>query len=92
MGKKPVFAVCSGGLQPGHVPSLVNMLGKDIIIQMGGGIHAHPEGTVAGSTAARQAVDAVMEGKTLKNYTKNHRELELALKKFGKVKESYSRR
>ena len=53
---KPVMAVSSGGLHPGHVPFLIKHLGKDIIIQMGGGIHAHPNGTGAGARAARAIV------------------------------------
>lgn len=77
---KPVFPVCSGGLHPGHVDKLVRVLGKDIIIQMGGGVHGHPNGTKAGATAARQAVDAVMKGNSLKQYAKKHEELDKALK------------
>lgn len=53
----PVFAVCSGGLAPRHVPGLVRMLGRDIIIQMGGGIHGNPGGTRAGAEEARAAVE-----------------------------------
>ena len=81
---KPVFPVCSGGLHPGHVDKLVKALGKNIIIQMGGGIHGHPMGTQFGAVAAREAVDAVMKGKTLKEYSKKHNALRLALKHFGK--------
>jgi len=76
---KPMFAVCSGGLHPGHVPYLVKTLGKDIIIQAGGGIHGHPLGTEAGAKAMRQAIDAVMNHISLKEYAKNYRELKLAL-------------
>lgn len=83
--KKPVFAVCSGGLHPGMTPYLVKTLGNDIIIQAGGGIHGHKLGTVAGAKAARQAVDAVMEGVSLKEYAKSHKELAIALKQWGLV-------
>ena len=79
-GIKPVFAVCSGGLHPGHVPKLVENLGYDIIIQMGGGIHGHPSGTSSGAKAARQAVDAVIQGISLKEYAKTHKELSEAMK------------
>jgi ribulose-bisphosphate carboxylase large chain len=79
---KSVFAVCSGGLHPGHIPYLVKQLGKNIIIQMGGGIHGHPFGTFAGAKAARQAISAVMEGKSLKEYSKKHLELRKALEFF----------
>jgi len=81
-GIKPVFAVCSGGLHPGLTPRLVSMLGKNIIIQMGGGIHGHPDGTRAGARAARQSVDAAVEGIPLKEYAKTHRELRAALKEW----------
>lgn len=77
---KPTMAVSSGGLHPGHVPYLMKHLGKDLVIQMGGGIHGHPSGTKAGATAARQAVDAVLKNKTLKDYAKTHEELAEALK------------
>jgi len=59
---KPVFSVCSGGIYPGHIPYLMKNFGHDIIIQAGGGIHGHPDGSVLGATALRQAVDAVMRG------------------------------
>jgi ribulose-bisphosphate carboxylase large chain len=82
-GIKPVFAVCSGGLHPGLVPPLMKMLGKDIIVQAGGGIHGHPQGTKAGAMAMRQAIDATLAGKSLKDWAKKHKELELAIKKWG---------
>ncbi|MEK6906315.1 MAG: type III ribulose-bisphosphate carboxylase [Nanoarchaeota archaeon] len=81
---KPVLAVSSGGLHPGHVPFLIKHLGKDLVIQMGGGIHGHPNGTIEGAKAARQAVDAVIEGKSLKEYAKNHKELKYAIEKWKK--------
>jgi ribulose-bisphosphate carboxylase large chain len=80
---KSVFPVSSGGLHPGHVDKLIKYLGKDIIIQMGGGIHGHPLGTLQGARAAREAVDAIMKGKSLKEYAKKHIALNMALKHFG---------
>ena len=68
------------------VPDLVKILGKDIAIMMGGGVHGHPQGTRAGATAARQAVEAVMEGESLKDYARTHLELRRALEKWGSVK------
>ncbi len=79
---KPVFSVCSGGLCPLHVPKLMQLFGNNIIIQMGGGIHGHPKGTIAGAKAARQAIDAVMQGTKIKQYARTHKELGLALKKW----------
>jgi ribulose-bisphosphate carboxylase large chain len=83
---RPVFSVCSGGIYPGHVPYLMKNFGKDIIIQAGGGIHGHPDGTRVGSTALRQSVDAVMEGETLEHYGRSHKELMDAMESWGKVR------
>jgi ribulose-bisphosphate carboxylase large chain len=81
-GIKPVFAVCSGGLHPGSVPYLVETLGNDIIIQAGGGIHGHKLGTKAGAMAMRQAIDATLNNISLKEYSKNHKELKVALQQW----------
>lgn len=81
-GIKPVMPVASGGLHPRLVPALMETFGYDFVIQAGGGIHGHPDGTVAGAKAIRQAVDATLYGKTLEEYTKNHKELAAALKQW----------
>ncbi len=79
---KPVLPVASGGLHPGMVTKLVEFFGKDTVIQAGGGIHGHPDGTVKGATALRQAVDAAMESISLEDYGRNHEELRKALAKW----------
>jgi len=78
-GLKKVLPVASGGLHPGLVPSLMNFFGKDFVIQAGGGIHGHTEGTVSGAKAMRQAVDATMQDVSLKEYAETHEELRAAL-------------
>jgi len=80
---KPVFPVASGGLEPTMVPELTKIFGKDVIMQFGGGIHAHPMGTVSGAMACRQAVDASLDGISLEEYAKTHSELKAALDKWG---------
>ncbi len=80
---KPVFAVASGGLHPGSIPKLVDYMGTNIIMQFGGGCHGHPKGTRQGARAIRQALEAKMENIPLGEYAKSHKELALALKKFG---------
>jgi ribulose-bisphosphate carboxylase large chain len=82
-GLKTVLPVASGGLHPGLVLPLIHILGKDFVIQAGGGIHGHRDGTVAGAKAMRQAVDATMEGVSLSEYAKTHRELKAALETWG---------
>jgi ribulose-bisphosphate carboxylase large chain len=76
---KPVLPVASGGLHPRLIPALMEFFGKDFVIQAGGGIHGHKNGTAAGATAMRQAVDATLKGIGLGEYAKRHRELEIAL-------------
>jgi len=78
-GLKTVLPVASGGLHPRVVPALMAIFGKDFVIQAGGGIHGHRNGTFAGATAMRQAVEATIEGKTLEQYAKAHGELRIAL-------------
>ena len=79
---KPVLPVASGGLHPRLVPALMETFGNDFVIQAGGGIHGHPEGTICGAKAMRQAVDATLYGKTLEEYAKTHQELAAALKQW----------
>ena len=82
---KPLMPVASGGLHAGDVEGIVAIFGKDVTIQAGGGVHGHPGGTVDGAKSMRQAVEAVVKGKSLPAYAKSHKELRLALKKWGYV-------
>lgn len=77
---KPVLPIASGGLHPGLAPSLVKILGNDLIINFGGGLHGHPNGSVAGAKACYDAVIATTKKIPLKRYAKNHPELKIALK------------
>ncbi len=80
---KPVLPIASGGLHPCMIPELIKLLGRDVILQFGGGVHAHPDGTMAGARSVRQAMDAVMSGYSLKQYSKQHIELARALEFFS---------
>lgn len=82
-GLKPVLPIASGGLHPGLVPELMKILGRDLIINFGGGIHGHSDGTLAGARAARQAVEATMQNISLSDYAKNNTELAKALEKWN---------
>ena len=81
-GLKEVMPVSSGGLHPLMIPELYKIFGKDVIMQFGGGIHGHPQGTKAGAMAARQAMDACLKKISLKDYAKTHEELKGAIEKF----------
>ncbi|MBC7264153.1 MAG: ribulose 1,5-bisphosphate carboxylase [Chloroflexi bacterium] len=85
---KPTFPMPSGGITPKMVPQVMRDLGPDIVIGSGGGIHAHPQGPVAGAKAFRQAIQATMEGRSLEDAAKEYSELRVALETwvdpFGK--------
>ncbi len=81
-GIKKTMPVASGGLHPYLVPEIIKIFDKDVIIQMGGGIHGHPKGTTWGARAARQAVDSIEENIPIDKYAKKHKELEYAIKKW----------
>lgn len=77
---KKVLPVASGGLHPGLVPRLIKILGTDVLLNFGGGIHGHPMGSFSGTKAVCQAVEAVGKGVSLASFAKNHEELRIALK------------
>lgn len=83
---KPTFAVCSGGIHAGVLQRLVRVMGKDIIVQAGGGVSAHPLGIEAGAKSMRQAIEAIMKKIDLKEYAKTHKELKLAIDRWGYLK------
>jgi ribulose 1,5-bisphosphate carboxylase large subunit-like protein len=51
-------------------------------LSAGGAIHGHPIGAAAGAKAMRLAIDAVINGVRLEEYTKNNEELKAALDKW----------
>jgi ribulose-bisphosphate carboxylase large chain len=80
---KPALPVSSGGLHPGTLPEVVKVLGKDLVIQVGGGVIGHPDGPRAGAAAVRQALEAIAKGIPLEDYARDHKELRRALEKWG---------
>ncbi|MFB6071457.1 MAG: type III ribulose-bisphosphate carboxylase [Halobacterium sp.] len=82
-GLTDVLPVASGGLHPGIVAPLLDAVGTDVMVQVGGGIHGHPDGTAAGARAFRQAIDAYQAGVDPGEYAEDHEELAAALDKWG---------
>ncbi|RLE54831.1 MAG: type III ribulose-bisphosphate carboxylase [Candidatus Methanomethylicota archaeon] len=76
---KPVLPVASGGLHAGLIPPLMEIFGKDVIIQAGGGIHGHKMGIEAGAKSMKQAVEASLKDIPLHEYAKTHLELKIVL-------------
>jgi ribulose-bisphosphate carboxylase large chain len=52
-----VVPALSCGMHPGLVQANVRQFGNDFIANVGGAIHGHPGGTLAGAKAMRQSVD-----------------------------------
>ncbi len=80
---KSVFPVPSAGIHPGLVPLLIKDFGIDSVINAGGGVHGHPDGAIGGGKAFRQAVDAIVEGRTLDDAANEHSSLKKALELWG---------
>ncbi len=88
---KPTMPIASGGLHPGLLPKLVEILGSDLIANFGGGVHGHRDGSAAGARACFQAAEAIAAGKSLRDQAKFHPELKIALDQWGGVKYKYER-
>jgi ribulose-bisphosphate carboxylase large chain len=84
MTKTP-FPVSSGGIHPGLVPDLINLLGTNIVIQAGGGVWGHPKGGRAGALALRQSINATIDGIDLDDYANSHMELREAISTWGRA-------
>jgi 2,3-diketo-5-methylthiopentyl-1-phosphate enolase len=79
----PTMPMPSGGITPVNVPDAVRELGAEVMIGSGGGIHAHPQGPVAGAKAFRQAIDAALKGVPLEEAAKENEALAVSLGLWG---------
>lgn len=82
-GLKATLPLIGGGVHPGMVEKYVSDLGYDIALSPGGGVHGHPHGSRAGAMAMRQAIDAVVSGRSITEAALEHAELTVALDAFG---------
>ena len=81
---KQTLPVASGGLHPALIPEVMKIYNTtNLVLQIGGGIHGHPDSTYAGAKAVIQAIDAFKEGITLVDMAKSHPELKKALENWG---------
>ncbi len=69
-----VVPALSCGMHPGLVDHVTEKVGPDYMANVGGAIHGHPSGTLAGAKAMRQAIDG--------DYGKEYYD---AIDKWGKV-------
>ncbi|MTH54288.1 2,3-diketo-5-methylthiopentyl-1-phosphate enolase [Bacillus mangrovi] len=80
---REAFPVPSAGIHPGLVPILMKDFGTDCVINAGGGIHGHPNGTSAGAAAFSSAADAVLSGLSLDEQAEKDEQLRIALALWG---------
>ena len=59
LNKYGTIPALSCGMHPGLVNHITDSFGTEYLANVGGAIHGHPEGTQAGATAMRQAIDKV---------------------------------
>ncbi|MBD3329572.1 type III ribulose-bisphosphate carboxylase [Candidatus Dojkabacteria bacterium] len=82
---KTTMPIASGGLHPGHTEKLIQILGKDFIVNYGGGIHGHPDGTLDGAKAVYQSVEAALQGRRVFDVIRDpkYKALARAIEKWG---------
>ncbi len=82
-GMKNTFPSPAAGLNPGMVPAIMDDLGPDVMLGAGAAMHAHPMGLKAGVEALRQAADSWLQDIDIREYAKDHPELQAALDIWG---------
>lgn len=82
---RTAFPTPSAGIHPGLVPTIIRDFGNNIIINAGGGIHGHPQGTTAGGRAFTDVIQATISGQTLAEAAENSAELRSAIDKWGAI-------
>lgn len=82
---KTTLPIASGGLHPGHTEKLIQILGNDFIINYGGGIHGHPDGTLEGAKAVYQSVEVALQGRRIFDAIRDpkYKALARAIEKWG---------
>jgi len=81
---KPVVASLSCGSHPGLVDTTVANFGTGLMMNVGGAIQGHPDGTTAGARAMRQAMDKPLEP-DIRTYMQDKPELKTAIEKWSYV-------
>ncbi len=80
---KPSLPVPGGGIHPASAVRIVEDLGNDVLLAVGGAIQGHPGGPTAGARAMRQAIDAIVNGVSLVEAAQEHPELHQAIERWG---------
>ena len=80
---KSCFMTVAGGVQPGAIEYLMDLLGNECILMAGGGIYGHPMGAEAGAKAILYAIESCMKGIQIEDAAAGCPELEAAIRVWG---------
>jgi len=80
---KATLPSVGGGITPATAVKIVQDLGNDVMLAVGGAIQGHPDGAAAGGRAMRAALDAAAAGIALAEKAKTSPELDKALQVWG---------
>ncbi len=78
-GLHKIVATVGGGINPRHIPGIVEDLGNDVIIGVGGAIQGHPMGATQGAKSIMAAVSAAAKGQSLESAASSCEALKQAL-------------
>lgn len=81
----PVLPSLSCGMHPGLVNAILERFGRDVMLNVGGAIHGHPQGSRAGASAMRQAIELSVNGNFTKSNLFKLEELRQAVEKWGYI-------
>lgn len=76
---KPALPIVGGGVHPASAVRIIEDLGFDVMLAVGGAVQGHPGGAPAGGKAMRQAIDAAVAGIPLVEQAERCPELKQAL-------------
>lgn len=82
---KPIMPSVGGGIHPATAVRIIDEIGFDVMLAVGGAIQGHPGGATAGARSMRQAIDAAVAGIPLADKAKEHPALRKALDSWGEV-------
>ena len=80
---QPSMPVVGGGVHPQTAVRIIQDIGSDVMLAVGGAVHGHPGGAAAGSRAMRQAISAAVDGVDLPTRAAEQPELKEALALWG---------
>ena len=80
---RPTMPSVGGGIHPVTARHIIEDMGFDVMLAVGGAIQGHPGGAAAGGRAMRQAIDATVAGISLAEAAREHQELKKSLDLWG---------